>query len=353
MRRTTIAVLLVTALMTLTAPVLAGGWATVRLDKPVVGDIPVNKPWRFSFMVLQHDVMPNSDVTPTVRAIHRETGREVTATAVQEGGVGHFVAELTLPLTGEWKWEIQPEPYAETTFEALTVVDPLSVLTPLYQAGIHPGACHQLSDVTFSLGDLDLQPVNVKSAQLPVAIGAATVDAPLSELLRTGHAISVAMNGGDLPLPVACGEIVDLSGASGADRTELVLGLHAWDEARNVGLAVLRSQAERTAVSLYLLDFGGPGDVPVTGPTATVEIVGGEADMMAFQPATATVAAGDTITWVNTSDIAHTITGDDLAFADSGPLDPGQSFSQTFPEPGTYRYRCGPHPWMEGMIVVT
>jgi plastocyanin len=47
------------------------------------------------------------------------------------------------------------------------------------------------------------------------------------------------------------------------------------------------------------------------------------------------------------------VTGDDLAFDDSGPLVPGASFTATFDEPGTYRYRCGPHPQMVGEIVVT
>ena len=45
--------------------------------------------------------------------------------------------------------------------------------------------------------------------------------------------------------------------------------------------------------------------------------------------------------------------GDSLAFEDSGLLEPGQSFSQIFAEPGTYHFRCAPHPWMEGTIVVS
>jgi plastocyanin len=36
----------------------------------------------------------------------------------------------------------------------------------------------------------------------------------------------------------------------------------------------------------------------------------------------------------------------------SGALNPGQSFNQTFDKPGTYNYVCHPHPWMMGRIVV-
>jgi plastocyanin len=122
MRQYLSAIVMLAAFLILAAPALAGGWATVRLDEPPT-DLPPGEPWQFGFMVLQHDVTPNSDVTPVVRAIHLETGEEVTATADQEGPTGHFVAELTLPHTGEWGWTITPEPFAETTFPALIVGD--------------------------------------------------------------------------------------------------------------------------------------------------------------------------------------------------------------------------------------
>jgi hypothetical protein len=99
----------------------AGGFAVVHLDEEP-GDVVVATPWRFGFMVLQHDVTPNSDVAPVVRAQHRETGEEITVTGVQTGPVGHFVAEVTFPLAGEWKWSIEPRPYAETSFATLNVV---------------------------------------------------------------------------------------------------------------------------------------------------------------------------------------------------------------------------------------
>ena len=87
--------------------------------------------------------------------------------------------------------------------------------------------------------------------------------------------------------------------------------------------------------------------------TATIEISGGEGggDWF-FQPASLEIAPGAEVTWRNASGAAHTVTGDALAFADSGVLDPGDSFSQVFTEPGTYHFRCGPHPWMTGTIVV-
>ncbi len=36
----------------------------------------------------------------------------------------------------------------------------------------------------------------------------------------------------------------------------------------------------------------------------------------------------------------------------SGYADPGEEFAITFHQPGTYRYICGLHPYMQGYIVV-
>jgi plastocyanin len=346
LRRSLAAIVVTAALAALAAPALAGGYSVVRLDEPP-GDVLVATPWRFGFMVLQHDVTPNSDVTPIVHALHKETGEEVTATGQQEGAVGHFVAEVIFPRAGEWKWSIEPLPYAETSFETLSVLESPGALR--YPARIVTGSCAAPGDVAFSLGDVAPQASTEKSA-LPVAIGVSTVDTPLSQLLTTGHAIGIGTDQSD-PSLVACG---DISGGA-SEAGDIVLGLQVQAKsAENIGLAVLRADGERTAVSLYLLNpnrVGDTSEVMLTPPaeTLTVEIV----DPWVFQPHSLEIPRGATVTWVNHSDVAHTMAGDDLAFDDSGVIEPGDSFRQTFDEPGTYRYHCGPHPDMTGMIVVS
>jgi plastocyanin len=67
----------------------------------------------------------------------------------------------------------------------------------------------------------------------------------------------------------------------------------------------------------------------------------------AFEPAALRVAAGDTVTWTNDGLAPHTVTGD---FADSGVLDPGQTFSHTFDSEGTFDYFCAVHPDMVGSV---
>jgi alcohol dehydrogenase (cytochrome c) len=70
-----------------------------------------------------------------------------------------------------------------------------------------------------------------------------------------------------------------------------------------------------------------------------------------FDPGNDLVPPGTTITWTNTGNVGHTVTSDDGVF-DSGDLAPGQTFSFTFDQPGTYWYFCRPHPFMRGRIVV-
>ncbi len=86
-----------------------------------------------------------------------------------------------------------------------------------------------------------------------------------------------------------------------------------------------------------------------------------------YDPPTISVAVGDTVMWVNDDREGHTVTsgqgsgrfgwmGDDFGSPDgifeSGRFMPGDSWSHTFQEEGTFRYFCVIHPWMEGIINV-
>lgn len=70
-----------------------------------------------------------------------------------------------------------------------------------------------------------------------------------------------------------------------------------------------------------------------------------------FAPATITVHAGESVTWINHGPSTHTATARDGSF-DSGPLKPAASSSHTFTRPGTYQYFCTIHPFMHGTVVV-
>jgi plastocyanin len=78
-----------------------------------------------------------------------------------------------------------------------------------------------------------------------------------------------------------------------------------------------------------------------------------------FDPADVTIKAGETVTWTNNEGVAHDVekTGGPGPSFSSGPeggMKEGDSFSQTFDQPGTYEYVCRVHaPGMAGTVEVT
>ena len=71
----------------------------------------------------------------------------------------------------------------------------------------------------------------------------------------------------------------------------------------------------------------------------------------AFMPASLTVTAGDTVTWVNDDFFPHTVTSSRGAF-DSGSIEQGKAWTLTAVRPGEYPYVCTLHPTMTGILRV-
>jgi len=97
----------------------------------------------------------------------------------------------------------------------------------------------------------------------------------------------------------------------------------------------------------------GPADGDATTTTAAAGVVGTAVDIAdyAFAPTPLLASVGDTVTWTNQDDFAHTSTGDDDAWR-SGDIEPGATFEHTFDEAGTFTYHCSIHNFMVGEIVV-
>ena len=87
----------------------------------------------------------------------------------------------------------------------------------------------------------------------------------------------------------------------------------------------------------------------------------------AYTPRTHSVNVGDVITWINEDSSPHTITSGEGAslvkqlkqsegkpngIFDSGIINPQESWSFTFSEPGTFTYYCTLHPWVERSVTV-
>jgi plastocyanin len=102
--------------------------------------------------------------------------------------------------------------------------------------------------------------------------------------------------------------------------------------------------------------YGSGGSTTTTGtPGTTIGGGGGGAEVvmknLAFEPATVTIKAGESVTWTNQDSMNHTVVADNGEF-ESSALGNGAAFSFTFDKAGTYPYHCSIHPSMKATIVV-
>jgi len=74
-------------------------------------------------------------------------------------------------------------------------------------------------------------------------------------------------------------------------------------------------------------------------------------DGMVFKPASLTIDAGDSVTWVNNDIVEHTATAADTSW-DSKMVAPAESWKHTFKTKRSYEYVCKYHPTMKGTLIV-
>jgi plastocyanin len=68
-----------------------------------------------------------------------------------------------------------------------------------------------------------------------------------------------------------------------------------------------------------------------------------------FEPNNILIQTGQTVTWTNEDDDQHTASGRGM---DTGIIDPGDSGTVTFLDPGEFQYTCNFHPEMLGLVSV-
>lgn len=127
--------------------------------------------------------------------------------------------------------------------------------------------------------------------------------------------------------------------------------------------------ASRLTVLVGSLALLGAGAAPAADAPRSAAVVVTMTDGLRFMPDTVRVHVGDTVTWKNTSQLVHTVTGspEKATMAgsarlpkgakpfDSGLLVPGKEFSHRFDVVGTYSYFCQPHEGagMRAVLIVT
>jgi plastocyanin len=127
---------------------------------------------------------------------------------------------------------------------------------------------------------------------------------------------------------------------------------------RRIGHIVFFSVILLTGIILASCTSGGSGSSATTttsagtgtttGSGTTVQVI---MNNRSYDPATVTIKAGDTVTWVNQDAPQHDVVADNGEFK-SDLFDKGGTFSFTFSTAGTYPYHCSIHPGMTGTVIV-
>ena len=108
-----------------------------------------------------------------------------------------------------------------------------------------------------------------------------------------------------------------------------------------------RAGAKRAAAIALYIGVCASFALPVEAKTWTVKIAG-----MRFDPATVTVARGDTVVWVNEDLVPHSATSAVAGRFDSHAIAPGASWRYEAATPGRYPYACTFHPTMQATLIV-
>ncbi len=112
-----------------------------------------------------------------------------------------------------------------------------------------------------------------------------------------------------------------------------------------LGMAVAGERAVAEApMHTMVMPANAPAGAPVNVNAVAIH-------NFAFGPNAITVTAGTTVTWTNQDNEPHSVVMVDQSFR-SPPLDTGDHFTHTFAAPGQYRYFCGFHPQMTGVVIV-
>ncbi len=229
-----------------------------------------------------------------------------------------------------------------------------------HPAHIHTGTCDTLGDVVYPLNDVELPGSTIATpeddvASTPAAVNlvaesTTTVDVALEEILAAEHAINVHLSADEIGTYIACGDVTGepVDGLLDIELMEL-------NGSGYMGQATLiDNDGVSTDVTLTIMETGAMA-TPEASPAASADAA---SDVMVeivdftFNEASVTIPVGGSITWTNSDSAPHTATAMDRQVLQSGTLNQGDSFTQTFDTPGTYEYFCEFHPNMSGTIIV-
>ena len=90
--------------LALSSPALAGGWAVTTLDS-VPDGFDAGQTYSIGYTIRQHGITPVDLASTGIRITSADSGKQITFEGRKDGAVGHYVARVSFPAAGGWKWE--------------------------------------------------------------------------------------------------------------------------------------------------------------------------------------------------------------------------------------------------------
>ncbi|MEX1271958.1 MAG: hypothetical protein WD990_10500 [Acidimicrobiia bacterium] len=105
----------------------AGGWAVATLDTTPAG-FAAGQTRQVEYQILQHGVHP-VDVDTTEIRFFAKLGQVAAFPGKSTGEVGHYVAEVTMPESGSYRWDVTMGPFLPAQDLGFIDVGPLFATT--------------------------------------------------------------------------------------------------------------------------------------------------------------------------------------------------------------------------------
>jgi hypothetical protein len=98
-------------LMSAASAASAGGWAVTTFDS-LPPEFRAGETYQLGYTIRQHGQTPvNVDRTEIVIWRGDAQADRQVFDGMRQGDVGHYVARVTFPASGEWSWEVQQGPF--------------------------------------------------------------------------------------------------------------------------------------------------------------------------------------------------------------------------------------------------
>lgn len=110
---------IVMAVLFIPASASAGGWAVTSIDE--IPAVTAGSPAKVGLTILQHGSTP-VDVEDVAIVLIGADGVRHLFPAHQDGRVGHYVAEVTVPDAGTYRWTVQQGWFGDYDLGSLNVV---------------------------------------------------------------------------------------------------------------------------------------------------------------------------------------------------------------------------------------